>query len=248
MSDLHIGGEAELARQGIYLPAVATAKLKVGWSGLVEVLRGSGEKSRLILAGMFLILPRRIGEAIAFFCELVEQLPSGCSITLLMGNHDPERAVFERITGDFEVTFASAAEVGGYAVFHGHQSADAEGIGGGRWQTVRDEEGKTCRRWIPLGMIVGHQHPAVTLATRVQSAKMICFVSATVSVGDARIPLLILPAFSPLPLGSDISVERHWILDLPRPVDGDIRIAGIVESTEARPAVILDFGPLSELP
>ncbi|MEI8198309.1 MAG: hypothetical protein WCI73_20640, partial [Phycisphaerae bacterium] len=107
--------------------------------------------------------------------------------------------------------------------------------------------------------ILGHQHPAVVLADRVQRAKMICFAyvqaqrsgggadgadgsdeSLTVALG--RQAMILLPAFTSAALGTNLLSSRKWGMDLPVPEPERIRIAGIVQER------VLDFGPLSALP
>ena len=57
--------------------------------------------------------------------------------------------------------------------------------------------------------------------------------------------MVLLPAFSRASLGSNLLTERQWILDLPRPANEDIRIAGIVERGDD--GQVLDFGTLADL-
>ena len=85
--------------------------------------------------------------------------------------------------------------------------------------------------------MVGHQHPAVMVATRVQGAKMICFAECAVAGRN----VLILPAFSPLPLGSNLLTGRYWILDMAAPAAEEVRVYGIVKER------VLDFGGLAGL-
>jgi metallophosphoesterase superfamily enzyme len=180
--------------------------------------------------------------ALPLFQTLLATLSQSCAVTVLPGNHDPSLETLADALDGLNVSVQPAMAVGGYAVFHGHQSADASGLGEGRWTTGTAAE----RHWIPRGIVVGHQHPAVVLRTRVQAAKMLCFAQATLRVDGSAVNLLILPPFSPVPLGSNLLTETYWILDLPRPADEDVRILGLIEP-QGRSPKVLEFGELANI-
>jgi hypothetical protein len=76
---------------------------------------------------------------------------------------------------------------------------------------------------------------------------MICYAAGAAEVEGKRVRLVVLPTFSPLPLGSNLLTEGHWIVDLPRPETGEVRVLGLVEP-KGREARVLDFGMLADLP
>jgi metallophosphoesterase superfamily enzyme len=237
LSDLHLGVEATLARQGFYLPDTSTAAIRAAWERIVE-----RQPAQVVIAGDLFDAPATMPAALPLFQTLLATLSQSCSVTVLPGNHDPSLETLADALDGPNVSVEPATAVGGYAVFHGHQSADARGLGEGRRTRGTANE----RHGIPRGIVVGHQHPAVVLRTRVQAAKMLCFAQATLDVHGSAVNLLILPPFSPVPLGTNLLTESHWILDLPRPADGDVRILGLVEP-KGRAAQVLDFGQLSQL-
>lgn len=96
---------------------------------------------------------------------------------------------------------------------------------------------------MPAVWIVGHQHPSVVLSTRVQSAKMACYALCEVEAGK----LILLPAFSRMPLGSNLLTGRNWLLPVARPQTERTRIYGLIEPQPPRPAQVLDFGWLAGL-
>jgi putative SbcD/Mre11-related phosphoesterase len=142
-----------------------------------------------------------------------------CKVTLVRGNHDPAPSRLQ--TWLPTVTLESEASVGGYRIQHGHEAIAS-----------------------PHALVVGHQHPTVILRDRVSAAKMPCF--AICSATREKLPLILLPAFTRAPLGSNLLAPTNWLLATPRPRDADIRIAGIVASKTAAPQ-ILDFGSLDLL-
>jgi metallophosphoesterase superfamily enzyme len=228
LADLHLGGEANLARAGIYMPDVAAHAIKGAWARMAALA-----PARVVVAGDLFDSPE-VGEgARRLWSKLAASLPAGCELLVTPGNHDPSEETLRTLVGE-GARIEPAAEVAGWIVIHGHRAADAGPARGGA--RVR-------------GWIVGHQHPAVVLSTSVRSAKMVCFAVAS----RIRMPgLILLPAFSRLPLGSNLLTERHWIVDMKRPRAQEVKIAGIVERDERTrggetDAQVLDFGPLSGL-
>jgi DNA ligase-associated metallophosphoesterase len=105
------------------------------------------------------------------FASVVAALRSRCGVQLILGNHD--RKLRELMGGELELL--ESYEAGRYLLIHGNESL----------QSKED-----------AFIIMGHEHPAISLGDGVSSAKFPCFmVSAN---------LLILPAFSDWAAGSDI--------------------------------------------
>jgi metallophosphoesterase superfamily enzyme len=214
LSDLHLGAEASLARQGLYLPDTSSAAIRRAWHEIASL-----SPARVVLAGDVFDAREPDGRAVGLFGDLVAAVASA-RISFLPGNHDPGVELLARMTRDLPITVEPVTEVAGIRVTHGHEVPE-----------------------LPAGgLVTGHQHPAVILATRVRSAKMICYALCVVRRGGGpRVPVVVLPAFSPLPLGSNLLTGRNWILDLPAPAAAEVRVLGIVERR------VLDFGPLAGL-
>ncbi len=153
--------------------------------------------------------------------RLFRLLPADARIVITPGNHDPAAEILAGIFAGLPVSVADHFRLAGHLISHGH-ALPPETPAGGCW-------------------IAGHQHPAVILRTRVQSAKMACFTVLT----DSR--TILLPAFSRAPLGSNLLIENNWLLPIPRPPVANIRIAGLIEPVDSRDPQVLDFGPLSLL-
>lgn len=215
LSDLHLGFEREMARRGNYLPDFTAGPLAAAWAHLL-----GRHPRQIILAGDVFHGGAPDAATVEQACWLFRQ--ANCSITLLAGNHDPALATLRSFFESLPVTVANHAAVAGWSVCHGHTLGGLE---------------------VERGLIVGHQHPAVTFASRVQSAKMICFAAMTVRLPPptGERPLILLPAFSPVSLGSNLLTARYWFVDCPLPPFDQIRIAGIVGDQ------VLDFGPLDRL-
>ena len=116
------------------------------------------------------------------------------------------------ILGDLRMELLDRADVAGHTIVHGH------------------EEVSTLH---PI--VMGHEHPAVKLKDE---------LGATVSVPAflASDRLIVLPAFSPLALGVDVSSFPYLSPILNRTDIGDARVIGVDEREG-----LLDFGRVRDL-
>ena len=116
------------------------------------------------------------------------------------------------ILGDLRLALHDRADVGGYTIVHGH------------------EEVSTL-----APIVMGHEHPAVKLKDE---------LGATVSVPAFIISdrLVVLPAFSPLALGVDVSSYPYLSPILNRMDIDDARVIGVDEREG-----LLDFGRVRDL-
>jgi putative SbcD/Mre11-related phosphoesterase len=174
---------------------------------------------RVIVAGDLFDSPGVGAAAIEEARGMFRQLPAECQVTVIAGNHDPLN-LGDAIPG---VTVEQeSVTLGSITISHGHLLPQRRGT---LWVT-------------------GHQHPAVVLATRVQAAKMACY--AVCALGRDK-QLVLLPAFSHAPLGSNLLSGRNWLLPIPRPDATETRIFGVVEPAPPREPQVLDFGWMSML-
>jgi hypothetical protein len=116
------------------------------------------------------------------------------------------------ILGDLGLALHPRADVGGYTIVHGHEDVS----------TLHP-------------IIMGHEHPAVKLKDD---------LGATVSVPAflAADRLIVLPAFSPLALGVDVSSHPYLSPILNRTPIDDARVIGVDEREG-----LLDFGRVRAL-
>ena len=213
LADLHLGIEADLNAGGIMMPDITTVPLAESWRALLA--RGP---KHIVVAGDLFHSPMPAATAVPAARELLTSVPAGCRVTVLPGNHDPGLEALRKIFKDTPVEVETTAEVGGWTVAHGHELAKLPS---------------------PRGrLIVGHRHPAMILADRVQSAKMLCYAVVSDATGPA---MIILPAFSAAPLGWNLRPPMGWNLDCAVPEASAVRIAGIVGDR------VLDFGGLDRL-
>jgi putative SbcD/Mre11-related phosphoesterase len=213
LSDLHLGFEAAAHASGNALPERTSGALRAAWQRVL--VRAPAE---IIIAGDVFEKSAPDAAAVALLQEVLALTPASCVLTVLPGNHDAPLASFARLLNGTRATVTERAVRPAFTVAHGDQLREL-----GR----------------PPLLVIGHQHPAVILRDRLQQAKMLCF--AAVDAGAFGFPVVILPPFSPVPLGSNLLTSRNWAVDLREPDPARVRIAGIVRDA------VLDFGPLAGL-
>jgi uncharacterized protein len=105
------------------------------------------------------------------FLSLVSILRESCGVKLILGNHDKG---LKRLAGP-EVEFHNTLPIGRYLLVHGNE----------KLSPTPD-----------LTVLMGHEHPAISLGDGVRSAKFPCFLVSP--------NLIILPAFSRWAAGVDV--------------------------------------------
>jgi DNA ligase-associated metallophosphoesterase len=106
------------------------------------------------------------------FSELIENLNTQCSVKLILGNHDRK---LKELRCSKSITFIESLHAGNYLLVHGNQPA-----AGAEKESI----------------LMGHEHPAISLGDGVKSARFPCFLVSK--------NLLVLPAFSLWAAGSDV--------------------------------------------
>jgi len=204
----------------LHLGAVAGTHapyLHAAWSELAS--RGP---KQVILGGDVLDNPNVPPSAIALLSQFLATLPRNCKVILTPGNHDPHD-----LGSTLQIDSQPHITLDHYIISHGHEfPADLS----------------SKHTWI-----VGHQHPAVTLRTRVQSGKLPCY--ALCKPTKPRPGLLLLPAFNRDaggPLGSNLLAPSTWLLPIPRPTPRALHIYGLIESAKTPPQ-LLPYGKLADL-
>ncbi|HUO08940.1 MAG TPA: metallophosphoesterase [Phycisphaerae bacterium] len=258
LSDLHLGIEHTMRQQGLAFPNINEQKIRESWQHLRTRLEantgrgGSNNTGHIIIAGDLFDSPSPDPASLALARDLLNDLPPHISVTITPGNHDPDPATLRSLLPRAKISSCETIPdpTQNLLVIHGHNWSDL--VAGERHATGSEGHRPAIRR-DPLAqgspattLIVGHQHPAVTLRSRLQSAKMICYALCNFSIQNSAFRILILPTFSQAPLGTNLINENHWILDCPAPAPADIQIAGIVPGKEG--GGVLHFGPLSQLP
>ncbi len=180
IAELHLGYEAAMAKQGLFLPRV---QLKKELEMLEKMLEKRKAK-RVIVNGDFKHEftkggsreNRELEDMLDFLGRRFEK------VTLVKGNHDnfliyPAKRYGAKLYDEFEI--------GSYYINHGHKVP-------GNFEEIEAEN-----------IVIAHEHPAIAIYDEIGAKeKMPCFLFG--KTRDNR-NLLVLPAFSPLSQGSEIN-------------------------------------------
>lgn len=181
IAELHLGYEAAMAEQGLFLPKV---QLKTEQKMLERMLETQKAK-RVIVNGDFKHEFTRGGyrenmeieDMLDFLGERFEE------VTLVKGNHDNFLIYPARRYG---AELFEELEVGSYYFHHGHRVPR-------NFEEIAAEN-----------IVIAHEHPALAIYDEIGAKeKMPCFLFG--KTRDDR-DLLVLPAFSPLSQGSEVNI------------------------------------------
>ncbi len=184
ISDLHIGQEEALIKQGVLIPKHHFKDLVMRVEKIFSVLAKTGRKVEVVVINGD--LKHEFGtisdEEWRNTLKMLDYLARKCKrIVLVRGNHD---SILGPITEKRKVMFVNSFIVGDVLFVHGDNMTD-----------------------VPSGIktiVIGHDHPAVLLDEGLRSEKYKCFL-----VGKwKRKDLIVLPSLNPLSEGTDVLTEK----------------------------------------
>ena len=209
ISDLHLGLESLMADSGMYIPKFQLEEMK----GSLRDIKAEKDFEKLIIcgdikhefSGTSYHEKIEVEEFIEFSQTLAEQ------IFLVKGNHD--NYLIYPVKKYDDVELEDDFVFYGMNFIHGHEKADV--INGPDIEYV----------------IMGHEHPALTLSDEVGAREKIrCFLFGKMKNGKR---LIVLPAFSRLAQGSQMNrVNKDELLSpiLKDMIDiGDMKAVGVDE-------------------
>ncbi len=177
ISDLHLGYEESLHRKGILVPKFQLQEIIKAMKKIFQKIK----PAKIIINGDLkhefgIVLRQEWSEVLEFlgFC-----LEHSKNVVLIRGNHDP---LLPWIAGKK-----------GISVFKKYETADTAIVHG-------DELVETKKKRI----IIGHEHPAVTLREGSKREKYKCFLKGKWKGKE----LIAVPSFNPLLEGTDILKEE----------------------------------------
>lgn len=180
IAELHLGYEAAMAGQGVFLPRVQLKKERE----LLEEMLEKQKAKRIIVNGDFkheftrggYRENREIEDMLDFLVRRFEE------VTLVKGNHDNFLIYPAKRYG---AELFEELEIGNYYFHHGHRIP-------GNFEELEAEN-----------VVIAHEHPALAICDEIGAKeRMPCFLFG--KTRDDR-NLLVLPAFSPLAQGSEIN-------------------------------------------
>ncbi|MGC8652324.1 MAG: metallophosphoesterase [Candidatus Micrarchaeia archaeon] len=181
IADLHLGGEAYLAKSGIFAPKVNLKKiLDLITKALDKTHAGSIIVDGDIKNEFSTVEPDEFNELYDFINFAKEKR---VTLYLVKGNHDN---FVERYKEPFKLNvYRQQALIGKYLFFHGEEMPKIE------------EKGIKM-------LVMGHEHPSIGIVDSIgKREKLKCFLYGSFK----SIPLLVLPAISFYASGTDLLLE-----------------------------------------
>lgn len=178
LNDFHLGYEESLLQKGLFLPKQQSLTIRARLKELLQVV-----KPKIIIINGDLkhefgrVLKQEWREVLA----LIDFLAEHCQqLVLVRGNHDP---ILGPIAEKRNLLVVKEYQLGRILIVHGDK-------------IVPKTEAKT--------IIIGHEHPAISLREKSKVEKFKCFLSGKWQ--DKR--LIVMPSFNPLLEGTDILKEK----------------------------------------
>ncbi len=185
ISDLHLGLESLMAESGMFMPKFQLDEMK---SALLDMLERRDVKSLLVCGDIKHEFSetsygerREVEELIDFVLDRVEK------IFLVKGNHD--NYLIYTVKNYPEVELEETFVFNKVCFAHGHE----------KHERIRGLDIEY--------LIIGHEHPALTMTDEIGSKEKIrCFLYGKTSGGKQ---IIVMPAFSGLAQGSDMNKIRN---------------------------------------
>ncbi len=172
ISDLHLGYEEMLERQGVLTPRF---QLKDMIGQLEHIMKRVHPQTIVINGDLKHEFGNILGQEWHDILRLFEYLEKNCSeIVIVKGNHD---IFLGPLTKKKNIQLVTYFQQNDLLIAHGDKIIDA---------------GKT--------IIIGHDHPAITLRDKVKTEKYKCFLRGKWK----RKNLIVMPSFNPLTKGMDV--------------------------------------------
>jgi hypothetical protein len=186
LGDFHIGQEEELNKQGIMMPRTNFSKLK---KELLEIFSKTGKLKKIILLGdikhEFGALNNQEWKEVVELIEILEKKSE--KLIIIKGNHDN---FLKPITTWKKIELVDKIIIGKILLCHGDKIIS----------TKESEKTKY--------IIIGHEHPAITLKDEHKSEKFKCFIKTFYGKGIHKKQLIVMPSLNFLTIGTDLTKEK----------------------------------------
>jgi len=182
ISDLHIGQEESLNKRGVMVPRLQFKKQKK----MISELLSETKPEVVIINGDLKHEFSRINkQEDKDILELVKLIQKKSRLIIIEGNHD----VFLKYMKDLKINNVDILDhymIGDTYVYHGDTMP-------------KDDDFKKAKK-----VIIGHDHPAITLREESKSETYKCFISAKYKSKE----VFVTPSFHFLSEGSDVLHEK----------------------------------------
>jgi uncharacterized protein len=177
INDLHIGYEESLYNRGILVPKF---QLKEILSKLEDIIEKSNPSTVIINGDLKHEFGRVSNQEWREVLQLLDFLLTKCQkIIIIKGNHDP---IINPVAAKRRVSVVDKFHIDDILIVHGDQLVET-----------------TAKR-----IIIGHEHPAITVREGSKAEKYKCFLKGKWQ----RHELIAVPSFNPLLEGTDILKEQ----------------------------------------
>ncbi len=178
VSDLHIGFEDALHRQGVLMPRQQLHDME---ERMGKALRSAARRVVILgdLKHEFGTISRQEWQDTLSFLDML--LARGLEVVLIRGNHD--------------TVLGPLAQKRGLAIVEEFRLGD--------WLLLHGDQERPLRKDV-RAVIIGHEHPAITITDSRRREKYKCFLRG---VYRGR-PLVVMPSFNTITEGSDIAKEK----------------------------------------
>ena len=181
INDLHIGYEEALHRKGILVPRFQLEQI----TKKLNLIFGKVKPAKVIINGDLKhefgkVLRQEWKEVLEFLDYVLRRVPE---VIIIKGNHDP---IIKPIADKKGIAVMNEYMVGDSLIVHGDTLVET-----------------TAKR-----VIIGHEHPAITIREGSKWEKYKCFLKGTWKNKGKNIELIAVPSFNPLLEGTDVLKEQ----------------------------------------
>lgn len=210
--DVHIGLEESMRRSGVHIP---TNQFKDIYESVKNILEKTHPKLIIINGDLKHNFGTITNEEWDKIAKLLKMMETYGEVKVIKGNHD---AIVKPITDKLKIPLIKHIKLGGIYICHGDViPLDAD-----------YEKAKT--------IIIGHEHPAVSLRDGARSETYKCYLKGKYEKKE----LIVMPSLNPISEGSDILSEKPLSPFLKKVKLGKFRVFVVGEE-------IYDFGNLSNI-
>ena len=177
INDLHIGYEEVLHRKGILVPRFQLEQIM----NKLKLIIQKTKPAKIIINGDLKhefgkVLRQEWKEVLEFLDFLLQNISE---VIIIKGNHDP---IIQPLADKKGIAVVNQYQVGGTLIVHGDELVET-----------------TATR-----IVIGHEHPAITIREGSKWEKYKCFLKGTWKKKE----LIAVPSFNPLLEGTDVLKEQ----------------------------------------
>jgi len=178
LGDLHIGYEEQMHQKGIFVPKFQTKEII---DKIQSIIKKTNPKTIVINGDLKHDFGKNSEQEWKDIFKLIELIKKSCEeLIFVKGNHDN---FLKTIAAQKNITVVEQYQIKDTLIIHGDKLIETE-----------------AKR-----IIIGHEHPAITLKDKGKLEKYKCFLKGKYK----RKELIVLPSINPLSYGTDVRNSNH---------------------------------------